>query len=193
MELSNHYILILAAGASSRLGRPKQLVEVNKINLLDRVIEEAMDSNYDECLVVLGAHSMKILNHVRKVDHVINEKWADGMGSSLAFGIQTIMRRNAQGVLVAVCDQPFISSELFNRILDESQLSGKGIVTSDYGPSIGPPTYFDQKYFLELIRCHGDRGAKKIIEKYHNDVAYVAFPKGLIDIDTEDDIKKLQT
>lgn len=193
MAISNYHILILAAGASRRLGRPKQLVQVNKTNLLDHIIGQAKDSNFDGCLVVVGSTHLRILEEIEQVDHVVNEKWADGMGSSIALGIQTLMQKNAQGILVTVCDQPFISSDLFNKILDESHFSGKGIVTSDYGQSNGPPTYFGKKYFPELIRCHGDKGAKTIIEEYLSDVAYIAFPKGLIDIDTEDDLKKLQT
>lgn len=193
MQSSVHHILILAAGASRRLGRPKQLVDFNDSNLLNHVIREAIDSDFDDTLLVLGSESEKILRSVIPVDHVVNDNWSEGMGSSIATGVKILSEMGSQGVLICVCDQPYVSRDLFNEILNIASESEKGIVTSNYGVGSGPPTYFDKKYFASLVKCEGDKGAKRILEENASDIRYVSFNKGRIDIDTPSDIKKLKT
>lgn len=188
-----YHILILAAGASRRLGSPKQLVAYNDSNLLNHVIRKARKSNFDNVLVVLGSEHNRILKSAESVDYVINENWSEGMGSSISLGVQTLSKLDSKGIMISVCDQPYLTTALFNKILEKAREGEKGIVTSDYGVSNGPPTYFDSKYFDSLIACNGDKGAKKILEDNSSDIIFIKFPKGKIDIDTQDDLKNLET
>ena len=90
-----------------------------------------------------------------------------------------------------VCDQPYVSSSLLNDLLKKQRETGKPIVTSNYGETIGPPAFFHKTFFPELLKLQGDTGARKIIEQNNDKVATVLFPEGSIDIDTEEDYEEL--
>jgi molybdenum cofactor cytidylyltransferase len=189
-------IVILAAGASTRLGKPKQLLEYHGKTLLTHAIHEAINSNADAVVVILGKDGnlyKKEIDEI-KVRVAINEEWEEGMASSLRLGLDTLLNSKPyiDAVIFMVCDQPHISSAVLNELIVTQQKTTKQIVTCNYGDTIGPPALFHKKYFPELKKLSGDIGARKIIEQNMNDVATILFTEGKIDIDTKEDYEELK-
>jgi len=189
-------IVILAAGASTRLGKPKQLLQYRGKTLLAHAINEAVNSNADAVVVVLGkdANLFKKELDEKKIRVAINSSWEEGMASSLRLGLDTLLNDKPyiDAVIFMVCDQPHISSLVLNELIITQQKTTKQIVTCNYGDSMGPPALLHKKYFEGLMKLSGDAGARKIIQKNMNDVATILFPEGNIDIDTEEDYEKLK-
>ena len=189
-------IIILAAGASTRLGKPKQLLQYRGKTLLAHAINEAVNSNADAVVVVLGKDANLFKKEIdeRKIRVAINSSWEEGMASSLRLGMDTLLKDKPyiDAVIFMVCDQPHISSSVLNELIITQQKTTKQIVTSNYGDSMGPPALLHKKYFEELMKLSGDAGARKIIQKNMNDVATILFPEGNIDIDTEEDYENLK-
>lgn len=188
-------IIILAAGNSSRLGRPKQLLEYKDSTLLKNTIFEALKVENSFVIVVTGANHNLIEKELNLPEIIFsfNPEWQNGMASSIAKGIQKLLFLNPDGeqCILAVCDQPFVANSVFENLINESQKTKKGIAASAYSGTLGTPVLFHQKYFKELLELKGHEGAKKIIKKYTEDVVSVAFEKGNIDIDTEEDYSHL--
>ena len=189
-------IIILAGGASTRLGQPKQLLEYHGKTLLDHSVEQAMNANADAVIIVLGKNGELFKDDIEKenVRVVINKDWAEGMASSVRLGLDTLLNSKPyiDAVIFMVCDQPHISSLVLNELIITQQKTTKQIVTCDYGGSIGPPALFHKKYFRELMQLKGDIGARNIIQQNMNDVTTILFPEGKIDIDTKEDYEALK-
>jgi len=185
-------LAILAGGSSSRMGQPKQLLPFKNKKLIDHVIESATGSLCQPVVLVLGAHSERILQEVavpEQVHTVNNQEWQEGLASSLRAGIAALQKLDdrLEGVIIALCDQPFVSSAIFDQLVREFQRSGKLIVTSQYSGTFGPPALFHRSLFDQLLEISGDKGARRILEKYAADLAAVEFARGAIDLDTLDD------
>lgn len=189
-------IIILAAGASTRLGKPKQLLQYKGRSLLGHAVKEALNSNADAVVVMLGNNAEQFRKEMdeKKVHVIVNEAWEEGMASSVRSGLDTLLHYKPyiDAVIFMVCDQPHISFTVLNKLISTQQKTTKQIVTCDYGDSFGPPALFHKKYFPELMTLTGDAGARKIIQQHINDVATVLFPEGKIDIDTMDDYEALK-
>lgn len=188
-------IIILAAGSSSRLGRPKQLLDYKGKTLLQNVINEALATNCRPVIVVLGAHAKEIASQHQhdQVSLVINESWEDGMASSVITGLSSMIKNNSEieGIIVAVADQVFIKKSNFNNLIEKGQETGKNIIASTYAETIGTPVLFKKDYFEALLSLKGAEGAKKILNRYPHEVETVVFEQGEIDIDTETDYNNL--
>lgn len=186
----------MAAGPSTRLGKPKQLLQHNGKSLLKHSIEEALNANANSVIVVLGAHSNLLYGEIdkNKVQLVVNTEWEDGMASSIRLGLKSLLKRIplVDAVIFIVCDQPHLSASLLNELLITQQETGKPIVASHYGEAIGPPALFHKSFFAELMQLKGDTGAKKIIQEYSAELTTVSFPEGKIDIDSPADYEALQ-
>jgi molybdenum cofactor cytidylyltransferase len=190
-------IIILAAGNSSRLGRPKQLLEYKESTLLKNTVSEALKVENSFVIVVTGSnHDLieKKLN-LPEITFSFNSDWENGMSSSIANGIKQLLLLNpkCEQCVLAVCDQPFVSSLIFENLIKEHHTAQKGIVASAYSETFGTPVLFHKKYFQDLLELKGQEGAKKLIKKYAEDVVSVLFEKGNIDIDTEEDYFKLNS
>lgn len=188
--------IILAAGSSSRLGEPKQLLKYEGKSLLQKTIDAANDAGTNPVVVVLGANADQISKEVNKskVHVVTNSEWEEGMASSIGIGLNEVLFNSpsTQAVILMVCDQPYISSELINDLIISYKQTRKPIVTCSYGEAIGPPALFHRSLFDELMQLKGDVGAKKIIRKHNEAVATILFSKGNIDIDTAEDYDALR-
>lgn len=188
--------IILAAGSSSRLGEPKQLLKHAGKSLLQKTIDAANNAGTNPVVVVLGANADQISKEVNKskVYVVTNSEWEEGMASSIRIGLNEVLFNSpsTQAVILLVCDQPYISSELLNDLITSHKQTHKPIVTCSYGEAIGPPALFDRSLFDELMQLKGDVGAKKIIRKHSESVATILFSKGNIDIDTAEDYDALR-
>jgi molybdenum cofactor cytidylyltransferase len=188
-------IVILAAGNSSRLGRPKQLLPFRGKTLIAHVVTEALAADLAPLVVVTGAYQAEICNALKgqTAEIVHNPHWKTGMASGIMVGLLAALDidLHLQGVMVAVCDQPYIFAELFRSMLKEQSVSGKGMIACTYGGTSGTPVLFGERYFTELSALSGDGGAKRLLKRFADDVATVPFPKGEIDIDTAEDFEQL--
>ena len=186
---SNHIaIIILAAGSSSRLGRPKQLLEINGKTLLQKAIETALKISKN-VIVVLGGNEKLIRPTISDfpIQIVLNENWEEGMSSSIRSGMESFTWKNINGTLIMLSDQPFVNVLLLEKLITVFEEKKSLIVSSEYEGKLGVPAIFDSSLFEKLKKLKGQKGAKALIMNYANQVARVAFEKGKIDIDTEED------
>jgi molybdenum cofactor cytidylyltransferase len=181
-------IVILAAGESSRLGEPKQLLIYEGLTFLERSIQAASVVAGDKVCVVLGANANTILEKVPQAAglSIFNDKWKDGMGSSIALGLKTSLNLypGIRSAVFMTVDQPFVTSEHLKALIKLQEESGKPIVASSYQDAVGIPALFDQIFFKDLLNLETDKGARDIIRSHDLQVAKLALPGGEIDIDT---------
>jgi molybdenum cofactor cytidylyltransferase len=179
--------VVLAAGASKRLGQPKQLVTLAGETLLERAVRTAREAGCAPIVVVFGAAYLEILAHSQLGDvaPVVNDLWMEGMASSIRLGVRTLesAARDAKGVLLLACDQPAVSAEHLRK------LTATGEVTaSSYAGRRGVPAYFPASNFPELMELSGDAGARTLLQS----APQVALPKGELDVDTPEDLAEAE-
>jgi molybdenum cofactor cytidylyltransferase len=189
-------IIILSAGNSSRLGRPKQLLPYRGRTLVAHVIGEALAAGLRPVAVVTGAYRPEVEEALKEepVVLVYNRDWETGMASGIVAGLSNmlLLQPDLGAVIISVCDQPFISAALLSELAGTFETSSKGIVASAYADSMGTPVLFGCSYFEKLLSLSGSDGAKKLLCHYPADLATVDFLEGHIDIDTEEDARKLE-
>ena len=186
-------IILLAAGSSSRLGRPKQLINYHGKTLIQNSIEVAQHSAADDLVVVLGCNSELIQTGIesKEVPVLVHAHWEEGMSSSMQCGLRHLLETSqVEQVILMLCDQPYVSQELLDQLIKIKKDSGKGIVACSYAGTAGVPALFDQFYFPELLALKGAEGAKKVILNHQGDTVLVDFPLGAVDLDTEEDVQK---
>ena len=188
-ESSQVGIVILAAGSSSRLGTPKQLLLYRQVPLLRYIVHEALQSNADSVTIVLGYQETEIRKIIADlpVRIVLNTHWQEGIASSIRAGVQAVMGRS-ESMLILLCDQPSVERHFINKLIDAQNEPKKNIIASRYSNSVGVPALFHKKFFAELLSLTGDSGAKRIIEIHADELLEVDFPEGKYDIDTVADI-----
>ncbi len=187
--------IILAAGASTRMGAPKQLLELDGRPLLVRTIEAALASPAWPVVVVLGAHAEKIRPALARLPVLIaeNPAWAEGMASSLRAGITTLRQfsRRLDAALVALCDQPAFSAATIERLVAAQQATGRGIVAARYAGRQGAPALFLREHFAALAALTGEEGARPLLNGDPARVATVDLPELALDLDTPADVAAL--
>ena len=188
-------IIILAAGASVRLGTPKQRLLFRGKSLLLHAIHEATATGSSPVIVVLGANALIIRQDIElePVHIVYNPEWEAGMGTSIYAGMKALsdIAPRATSVLLMLCDQPFADRLLLSRLLAKKEETGRGIAAAAYATTLGAPVLLDQRYFNDLRMLQDGDGAKPLLNKYSHDVTSVAFPAGIVDIDTAADYAQL--
>ena len=190
--------VVLAAGSSSRLGTPKQLLRYRGETLLHRTVRLAIGAGLDPVHVVVGCEAPAVgdaLEELRvRVSRVFNPDWQAGMGTSLARGIASLPAGPEPGAaatgpapgaaLVLVTDQPRLSPAILTEIV-AAHRNGAALVASRYASgAVGVPALFARRHFPDLTRLTGDRGARALFTRYRDDLVTVAFPDGDLDIDT---------
>ena len=188
-------IIILAAGESKRLGRAKQLLEIQGKTLIERIIETALKTNF-QTTIVLGAKAEKIQPKIEKmsVEIVVNENWQNGMSSSIVCGLSKLLetQKDLSAIVILLCDQPFVSTEAILQLIEKQRLAQKKIVASEYENTFGVPALFTKEIFDELLNLDKKVGAKSIIKKYaETDLAKISVPEAEFDIDTEEDFREI--
>jgi molybdenum cofactor cytidylyltransferase len=182
--------VILAAGLSRRLGRPKQLLRLGSKTVIEHVTANVLQTEVCEVIVVLGAHYQKIeqVLNFYPVKCIYNPCFKDGMGTSVAAGAAAVAP-HVKGIMFVVGDQPLLSSDYMNRLL-KFYLEKKPLILK---PENGMPAIFAIKLKEELMALTGDTGGRQLIKKYSDRV--VTFPPipahQSLDIDTEKDYQKV--
>ena len=191
-------VIILAAGASTRMGRPKQLLTYGGSSFLRHAAKAAVASVCRPLIVVLGAYVDQVHDEIDDlpVEQVMNERWAEGMGWSIQAGLNSLNHSNRdraiEAVVLMLCDQPLLTTAVINDLVTVYRSSGKGIVASEYGGTVGVPVLFARRYFAELEALSAAAGAKHIIAAHSSDVDRVPFAQGIADVDTPEDYLQLQ-
>jgi molybdenum cofactor cytidylyltransferase len=193
--MSNIGAVILAAGKSSRLGQPKQLLQFRGKTLVRRIVDAARESGCSPLVVVIGSDKDKVARELDQTNAVVveNEDWNDGMGTSIRRGVQHLIEiaPNVGAVLLLVCDQPLVDSQTIEHLIALGEKTKKAIVASSYEGTLGVPALFDRSCADELLRLDDTSGAKPVILLNHDRVAEFPFPEGKIDIDIAADYERL--
>lgn len=191
--MKKYAAIVLAAGASKRLGKPKQLLPYQNSTLLNHCIQELLNLNTVDVYVVLGAYADAILLtvHQLKVTTILNTDWEKGMGSSLSAGITEMQKKgNYDGVIVSLSDLPFIDTKHYKKLISTFE-SGRGLTLTDYPNCKGVPCMIGRQYFSELKNLTGNEGAKPLMQKYKKEVSKVTSETSYFDIDTYESYQKL--
>ncbi|MEY8021836.1 NTP transferase domain-containing protein [Muriicola sp. SD30] len=189
--------LILAAGASSRMGRTKQLLPWGNSTLLGNAVSTAHESGLEEILVVLGAkaNTIKATLDSMPCQIVVNSDWEEGLGSSIRTGVSHIITSASipDGILIMLADQPFVNADYLKKLIYHFKNGDGGIICSDYSKKLGVPAIFDSKYFTKLQGLSGDEGAGGIIKNHIDDSYGLEAGKITIDLDTHEDYISLKS
>jgi molybdenum cofactor cytidylyltransferase len=193
--VDNVGVVVLAAGSSSRLGQPKQLIKYKGKPLLQNILDHSQVLSFKSKVLILGAYAEEINENIDTGEFkvIINEQWEEGIASSIREGVRSSweINPNLENILFLLSDQPFVTSALIKELLDTHKKEGKTITGCRYDKTVGVPVIFNKNMFQELCHLNGDRGAKVLIRKYPDKVAAVSFDLGSVDVDEPDDYTKL--
>lgn len=191
MQNPSTAVLILAAGASVRLGRPKQTLVFNGLTLLQKIVTTASALQSGPVLLVL--RKGEILDVKEKVVIVENPDAQLGMSTSIKCGIRLLEEQypDIETVIITVCDQPFVTTGLLQEMIKKYEETHLPIIACQYGETIGTPVLFHKTMFQALYGLNGDKGARQLINQKIQQVGLINFPLGNIDVDTEEDYERL--
>lgn len=189
-QAANNWTLILAAGASSRFGSPKALAEFQGRTLLARALETAKSFSQDKTLVVLGGYAEILEEHVGQTRSIFNPRWKEGMGTSIATGIQKIreLDANVDNIAILPVDQPLVSAQHLQGLSKQSELTQRCALTSG-ADFVGPPAVLPQVFFERALQLQGERGLKSFLKP--SEIILVDGPMAMLDVDSPDDLKQL--
>lgn len=189
-ERKRIWAVILAAGESKRMGKPKLLLPFGNRTIIETVVTNVVASGVDGALVVVGAHKEKMLEKIGHypVKTAFNPEYKRGMLSSVLCGFRSLPP-HIRAVLFVLGDQPAISKEIMNKIIDAYKKSGKGIVLPVYRKKRGHPVIIDMKYKKEVEKLSADIGLRGTVYGHQDDTLEVEvdMPDILHDIDVEAD------
>ncbi|MDE1207694.1 nucleotidyltransferase family protein [Tenacibaculum larymnensis] len=186
-------ILILAAGSASRMGKMKQLLPYKSTTLLEWVIQQAQKSIVKNVFCVLGANKDTIEKQLTSntIKIIYNPNYESGLSTSIVTGIDFLQKHNFDNALIMLADQPHVTSEYLNSLIEASKKNPSKIITSNYQGSVGVPAIFPKKYFNDLLNLEGDKGAKNFLLQHNDNVIKVNSHQNLLDIDTPEDYQHL--
>lgn len=185
--------ILLAAGLSTRMGEPKQLLPFGKSTIVETVADNMLGAKFDEVIVVVGHRAEAIQTQLgtRPIKTVFNPDYRDGMLTSAQTGIRTLEASDAFALMLV--DQPFITSALINQVFDAYQQTEKGIALPSYNYKRGHPVIFDQKYASDILALTPvSDGVRTLFKKYSDDIHYVTVDTDAVlrDIDDREDYKR---
>ncbi|PTR01076.1 molybdenum cofactor cytidylyltransferase [Mucilaginibacter yixingensis] len=192
--MTNIGTIILAAGGSSRMGQPKQLLRFKNKTMLRHTVDTVLESTCgDGVVVVTGAVHQQLADECDglPVSVIENSNWQMGMSTSIRAGLKALEKMrpdNLRGVLIILCDQPFITAGHLDNLADMFTTRGyRGIAATGYDSTVGAPAIFSRDLFEQLYQLNGDKGAKELINNPENKLLCVPFHPASIDLDTMDD------
>jgi molybdenum cofactor cytidylyltransferase len=185
--------VVLAAGASTRMGRPKQLLPFGGKSLLRHVTDTVLASPAWPVVIVLGAQMEAIRPEVARLPVLLveNPGWAEGLASSIRAGMAVTesFSRSLEAALLVLCDQPGLSTAAIIRLADTHRRTGQSIVAAQSGGHPGPPVLFARNHFHELLELRGPGGARPLLARHADQLATVDLPELAADLDTPADYR----
>ncbi len=189
-------VMIMAAGASRRLGQSKQLLEYKGDTLIRRISKEAIQANCGNVTVITGFDHEKMENEITDLNLNVffNKEWEEGLGASIRNGLAYILNRNpdTNALLLSMVDQPFVDAAHLKKLVNAYDSARSMIIASAYSGTFGVPVLIDSFYFDLLSKLKGDEGGKKILANYIKNIVEIPFIDGAIDIDEKKDLKSLE-
>ena len=184
-------LILLAAGNSKRFNGNKLLAIYKDKPIYMYIVEKVLDLKVNKIICVTQYKEIKEALLNTDINVVMNENSSLGVSSSIKLGIN--FDKNADGYMFMVCDQPFISIETLNSVIDNFINGDKGIVCVGYGDNKGNPVIFSKRYINELLSLEGDNGGKRILKRHLDDLKIVNVDNEveLVDIDTQEEFSKL--
>ncbi len=184
-------LVILAAGESKRLGSPKQLLKINGISMIKHIMQMGLSASFNEVIVVTGGYREEVEFEVVELGGTIlfNKNFKEGMSTSMSTALTYLEVQQYDYAVCSVCDQPFLSTEVFQLLIGAYTETGD-IIVSKYSKGQGTPMLIDSAYFAELKELSGDKGARELVLKYPEKVKTIDFEKGNIDLDIKPDVDK---
>jgi molybdenum cofactor cytidylyltransferase len=187
--------VVLAAGESSRLGTPKQLVLYQGLPLVARAARAALNAGADPVVVVLGANAERVGAALFGIPviAVVNPEWARGMGTSVATGVRAILDQapSTGGVLIMLADQPLVGAAALGRLLESWRDLPDTITAAAYADTIGVPAVFGRAHFDALCSLPAAAGAAPLLRQVDAQVHRVVMPEAAVNIDTPGDLERL--
>jgi len=176
--------VVLAAGASQRLGKLKQLIRLGGETLVERTVRVCREAGCDPVVVVLGASADVVRRgcSLESAVIVVNDGWPEGMGSSVRVGVG-VLGGGVEGCVVATCDMPAVSPEHLRELMRAGD-----VVASSYAGRCGVPAYFPRDLFGSLAELRGDAGARELLKGART----VELVGGEMDVDTVEDLARAQ-
>jgi molybdenum cofactor cytidylyltransferase len=190
---SSLHILILAAGASTRLGQPKQLVRLDGRPLLHTMVSHAVAVAGHAVTVVVGAHAQELallLKH-SPASVIVNRYWQEGIGASIRCGIAALPPA-CDAVLIMLADQVGVSSDDLKRLVSAWKGQDTSLVASLYSGTVGVPAIFPRWCFSDLAMLRGDAGARRVLQRYSDRLTRVPMPNAAVDLDTPEQLEELR-
>jgi molybdenum cofactor cytidylyltransferase len=181
--------VVLAAGASTRMGTHKLLLPLGGEALVRRTVRHVSLADFDDVLVIVGHEHDRVVGSLQdlNVRHAINAQYETGMGSSFRVAVESMPESAA--AMFALADQPLVAAGDYRRLLDAYRSRAAGIISVRYGEITAPPHLFDRRYFPELARL--EHGARPVLQRHQDDTHILHFaPELLLDIDTPEDYER---
>jgi molybdenum cofactor cytidylyltransferase len=186
--------VLLAAGAASRYGSPKQLLRIEGGTLVRRAAEAILDTGA-ELMVITGAHAEPVGAELAGLPLRLlhNAAWEQGMGGSIAVGFRDLAALDdaPPASLLCLADQPLVGAAQLRRLIGLHRADAGRILVSDYGAARGPPCLFPAACYAELAALSGPAGARAVLDAHRGQVAAVPMPEAAVDIDTPQDWARL--
>lgn len=193
--------LILAAGAASRFGGPKQLAPFGGHSLVVRAVRASLQAGLDP-IVVVGAYAEEVKAELLQgigagsVAVAENPLWKEGMGSSVAAGMRAVLQGDpgAAAVLILLADQVRVDAPVLSTLIDQHRRQPRAPIASRYGDdagSWGPPCLFPSDCFAELVSLGGERGAKSVLQRHRDRLIELSLPQAAYDVDTREDLERI--
>ena len=185
--------ILLAAGLSTRMGEPKQLLPFGESTIVETVVDSMLGTKFDEVIVVLGHCAAEIEKQLgtRPIKTVFNADYREGMLTSAQTGVRALAASNAFALMLV--DQPFITSALIDQVIDAYVQTDKGIALPSYNYKRGHPVIFNQKYAQDILALSTESGGvRTLFKKYGDDIHYVTVDtdRVLRDIDYREDYER---
>jgi molybdenum cofactor cytidylyltransferase len=186
--------VILAAGGSSRMGQPKQLLKFRGTSLLRRAIDTALAAGAEQVIVVLGAAADRLVPEVEATSAtiVINDQWMEGVSTSLRGGLAAV-GSDAKGVFIYPADMPLVTPEALRELARRQQISGRPAAMTEAGGVRGVPVFITRSLFPTLMIQEGDTGGAQYLRAHPEAVEAVHFddPDIVRDVDRPEDYSRL--
>ena len=178
--------LLLAAGESKRMGRQKLLLPFGTSTIIEQTIDNLLNSRVDEIIVVVGYRAEELVTKIgrKPLKIAVNPHYQQGMSASIIAGLNLI-DNNAKAVMIALADQPGISSKIIDKLIEEFRQDNKGIAIPVYQGNRGHPVIFPIKYKSALLKLTGDVGGRGIIEKHRDDILEIPVDSKDINVDID--------